>query len=66
MKTNTLIKHVKRVARKNKLRPVLGCLHYNENGNIYATDTHRAIIIKDFHASNQLFQPFNCDVRVRD
>ncbi|TFI60481.1 hypothetical protein CKN63_13595 [Carnobacterium divergens] len=49
MKQNKLMKHLKRVARVNKNRPMLSCVNYNKNGSLYATDTHRVIAVDGFH-----------------
>lgn len=63
MKANKLLKHLKRAVSQFDSRPILKCAHYDEDGSLAATDSHRMLYIKEFHAHGKTF---NQDVRTME
>lgn len=63
MKPNKLLKHLKRAVSKFDSRPILKCAHYDEDGSLAATDSHRMLYIKDFHEHEKTF---NQDVKTME
>jgi len=55
MRKNKLMNHFKKVISNMDSRPVLQCVNYNKDGAIYATDSHVAIKISDFHNNEGSF-----------
>lgn len=55
MRKNKLVNHLKKAVSTMDARPLLQCVNYNENGSIYATDSHVAIRISDFHEHEKEF-----------
>lgn len=54
-----LNKHLKRTASDFDSRPILKCVHYGTDGSISVTDSHRMLLIKQFHT---LEKEFNQDL----
>lgn len=63
MKANKLLKHLKRAVSKFDSRPILKCAHYDEDGSLTATDSHRMLYIKEFHTHGKTF---NQDVKTME
>ena len=63
MKPNKLLKHLKRAVFKFDSRPILKCAHYDGDGSLAATDSHRMLYIKDFHEHEKTF---NQDVKTME
>lgn len=55
MKANKLLKHLKRAVYERDTRPILQCVHYDADGSLVATDSHRLLCIKDFHDHKETF-----------
>ncbi|EQB4783580.1 DNA polymerase III subunit beta [Enterococcus faecalis] len=55
MKPNKLLKHLKRAVCNRETRPILQCVHYDSDGSLTATDSHRLLYIKDFHEHKETF-----------
>lgn len=55
MRQNKLMKHLKRAISKYESRPVLQCAHYDAEGSITVTDSHRLIKIDNFHTNEESF-----------
>ena len=51
MKNNQLTKHLKKAVSKFSTRPILQCINYSKDGNLYATDSHVAVKISEFHSN---------------
>lgn len=49
-----LHKHLKRIASDNS-RPILNCVHYDEDKSIIVTDAHRLLKINEFHKNKNGF-----------
>ncbi|RHW46803.1 hypothetical protein DS832_04765 [Bombilactobacillus bombi] len=49
MKTKKYERTFKNIIGKQETRPILQCLHFDENGSVYATDSHQLLRIRDFH-----------------
>ncbi|MGM0217677.1 DNA polymerase III subunit beta [Enterococcus sp. AZ126] len=63
MKSNKLLKHLKRAVSQFESRPILKCAHYDKDGSLAATDSHRVLYIKNFHEHNKTF---NQDVKTME
>lgn len=63
MNDNKLLKHLKRAVSKFESRPILRCVHYDANGSIAATDSHRLLLIENFHNHNK---EINQDIRTME
>lgn len=50
-----LYKHLKRTASNVNSRPILKCVHYGADGSISVTDSHRLLVIKQFHNHEKEF-----------
>ena len=55
MKQNKLMKHLKRAISKTGSRPMLECAHYDVDGSITVTDSHRLLKIDNFHSNEESF-----------
>lgn len=51
MKDNQLTKHLKKAVSKFSTRPMLQCINYSNDGNLYATDSHVAVKVSEFHSN---------------
>lgn len=49
MRKNRLMFHLKKAVSNFDARPALKCVQYHKNGCLYATDSHVAIRVNDFH-----------------
>lgn len=59
MRKNKLMNHLKKTVSNYDSRPILKCVNYNKNGNLYATDSHVGLKVEDFH---ELKEDLNIDV----
>lgn len=50
-----LYRHLKRAASNMETRPILKCVHYDADGSIVVTDSHRLLRINDFHEHENEF-----------
>lgn len=50
-----LYKHLKRTASNMETRPILKCVHFDKDGSISVTDSHRLLRISDFHSHKEEF-----------
>lgn len=50
-----LYKHLKRAASNMETRPILKCVHFDPDGSISVTDSHRLLRINDFHEHKEEF-----------
>ena len=55
MKQNKLMKHLKKAISHTGSRPMLECAHYDTDGSITVTDSHRLIRIENFHKNEEGF-----------
>lgn len=55
MRKNRLMFHLKKAVSNFDSRPALKCVQYNKNGNLYATDSHVAVRINNFHDGSNEF-----------
>lgn len=49
MKNNQLTKHLKKAVSTFSNRPILQCVNYSRDGNLYATNSHVAVKVSEFH-----------------
>lgn len=55
MEPNKMLKHLKRAIDKSGTRPVLQCIHYDKDGSVCVTDSHRLLSIEGFHEHTETF-----------
>ena len=55
MEIKNLHKHLKKAASSFDSRPILKCVHFDKDGSIAVTDSHRLLLIKDFHEHTEEF-----------
>lgn len=61
-----LYKHLKRTASNMETRPILKCVHFDKDGSISVTDSHRLLRINDFHEHEQEFNQDLTSMRLLD
>lgn len=66
MNKNRLFMHMKKVVSHFEARPVLQCVNYNKNGNLYATDSHVAVRVNGFHDGQNEFSFNMFSMKVTD
>ncbi|MEQ7217849.1 DNA polymerase III subunit beta [Vagococcus fluvialis] len=66
MEIKNLHKHLKRASCQKATRPILQCVHYDEDGSICVTDSHRLLQIKEFHNHKEEFNQDLATMELRD
>lgn len=61
-----LYKHLKRTASNMETRPILKCVHFDTDGSISVTDSHRLLRINKFHEHEQEFNQDLTSMRLLD
>lgn len=61
-----LYRHLKRAASKYDTRPILKCVHYDTDGSICVTDSHRLLRINKFHDHEEQFNQDLSTMRILD
>ncbi|MDT2864660.1 DNA polymerase III subunit beta [Vagococcus carniphilus] len=66
MEIKNLHRHLKRAASNFESRPILKCVHYDEDGSIAVTDSHRLLVVKDFHNHEKEFNQDLTTMKLND
>lgn len=58
--------HLKKAVSHFEARPLLQCVQYNRNGNLYATDSHVAVRVNNFHDGQNEFNLHLPTMEIKD
>lgn len=61
-----LQKHIAKITKDTTQRPVLGVAHYESDGSLTVTDSHRILHIKEFHHANTSYNIDPTDLTINE